>query len=223
MAQIRIVIADDHAVVRMGLKALLQQQAGWLVVGEAPTGEEAIAQALLHKPAIVLMDVQMHGMSGVDACRKITEQLPETRVIMLTSFSDDELLYAAVRAGASEYVLKRMGNNDLIRAIQTVSQGHSIGGPGLTEARIKQLKNNAKAASVFSELSILELRILALIAEGTTNREIGGRLFLGEGTVRNYVSSVLSKLNVANRVEAAAFAVRHNAKSYVDGNKVKES
>jgi two-component system response regulator DevR len=217
MEQIRIVIADDHEVVRMGIKALLHQHADLRVVGEASTGAEAVEQTLQQHPDVVVMDVRMPGMSGVDACRQIMQQAPSTRVIMLTSFAEDELLFAAIRAGAAGYVLKRIGSDDLVRTIKTVASGASALDPSMIDSVFKQVSQSErkKETEVFADLSTQEMRVLALISEGLTNREIAGRLFLGEGTIRNYVSNVLSKLHLANRAEAAAFAVQNRAKEYV--------
>jgi len=214
---IRILIADDHEVVRMGIRALLQQHAHLHVVAEAATGEEAVELALLHKPDVVVMDVRMPGMLGVEACQKIVQQLPNTRVIMLTSYAEDELLFAAIRAGASGYVLKRIGSDDLIRTIEAVGRGESALDPAMTEAIFRELRHTEKnkEAALFAELTSQEMRVLALIADGLTNREIASRLFLGEGTVRNYVSNLLSKLNLSNRAEAAAFAVQHHIKEHL--------
>jgi DNA-binding NarL/FixJ family response regulator len=214
---IRILIADDHEVVRMGIRALLQQHAHLHVVAEAATGEEAVELALLHKPDVVVMDVRMPGMLGVEACQKIVQQLPSTRVIMLTSYAEDELLFAAIRAGASGYVLKRIGSDDLIRTIEAVGRGESALDPAMTEAIFRELRHTEKnkEAALFAELTSQEMRVLALIADGLTNREIASRLFLGEGTVRNYVSNLLSKLNLSNRAEAAAFAVQHHIKEHL--------
>ncbi|MCS6870021.1 MAG: response regulator transcription factor [Anaerolineae bacterium] len=214
---IRILIADDHEVVRMGIRALLQQHAHLRVVAEAATGEEAVELALQHKPDIVVMDVRMPGMLGVEACQKIVQQLPNTRVIMLTSYAEDELLFAAIRAGASGYVLKRIGSEDLIRTIEAVGRGESALDPAMTEAVFRELRQSEKSkeAALFAELTSQEMRVLALIADGLTNREIASRLFLGEGTVRNYVSNLLSKLNLSNRAEAAAFAVQHHIKEHL--------
>jgi DNA-binding NarL/FixJ family response regulator len=214
---IRILIADDHEVVRMGIRALIQQHAHLHVVAEAATGEEAVEQALLHKPDVVVMDVRMPGMLGVEACQKIVQQLPNTRVIMLTSYAEDELLFAAIRAGASGYVLKRIGSDDLIRTIEAVGRGESALDPAMTEAIFRELRHTEKnkEAALFAELTSQEMRVLALIADGLTNREIASRLFLGEGTVRNYVSNLLSKLNLSNRAEAAAFAVQHHIKEHL--------
>ena len=217
MEQIRIVIADDHEVVRMGIKALLHQHPELRVVGEAATGNEAVEQAVIHQPDVVVMDIRMPGMSGVDACRKIVQQLPNTRVVMLTSFAEDELLFAAIRAGAAGYVLKRIGSDDLVRTITAVAHGESALDPAMIETVFRQVSQleKGKEAAVFADLSTQEIRVLALIADGLTNREIAGKLFLGEGTVRNYVSNVLSKLQLANRAEAAAFAVQHKVKDYI--------
>lgn len=215
--QIRILIADDHEVVRMGIKVLIQQRPNLRVVAEASTGEEAVEQAGICKPDVVVMDIRMPGMSGVDACRKIVQTMPDTRVIMLTSYAEDELLFAAIRAGASGYVLKRIGSDELIRTIEAVGRGESALDPAMTEAVFREVRQNerSKEAAVFSELSAQEMRVLALIADGLTNREIAGQLFLGEGTVRNYVSSLLSKLHLSNRAEAAAFAVQHKIKDHL--------
>lgn len=217
MNYIRVLLADDHEVVRVGVKVLLQQHPTLHVVAEAGTGEEAVKQAIDHRPDVVVMDIRMPGMSGIDACRQIVQQLPGTRVIMLTTYAEDEQLLAAIRAGAAGYVLKRIGSDELVRTIERVARGESAIDPTLTAAVFKEViqSEKNKEISVFSDLSPQELRVMALIADGLTNREIAGRLFLGEGTVRNYVSSLLSKLNLSNRAEAAAFAVRHHAKDLI--------
>lgn len=217
MAQVRILVADDHEVVRMGIKAMIQQHANLVVVAEADNGEDAVKAAIKHQPDVVVMDVRMPGMSGIDACAKITAQLPDTRVVMLTTFAEDDLLFSAIRAGAAGYVLKRIGNNELIRTIESVARGESALDPAMIASVFREVATAEKQreASVFSDLSAQELRVLASIAEGMTNREIAAKLFLGEGTVRNYVSSILGKLNLSNRAEAAAFAVQHRAKDMI--------
>ncbi len=217
MTQIRILVVDDHEVVRMGVKAMLQQHSNFAIVAEAENGEDAIKEALKHHPDVVVMDVRMPGMSGIDACAKITEQLPNTRVVMLTTFAEDDLLFSAIRAGASGYVLKRIGNHDLIRTIESVARGESALDPAMVASVFREvaLAEKQREASVFSDLSAQELRVLASIADGMTNREIAAKLFLGEGTVRNYVSSILGKLNLSNRAEAAAFAVQHRVKDVI--------
>jgi two-component system response regulator DevR len=217
MSQISVLIVDDHEVVRLGIKALIQQHPNMRVVAEAGSGEQAVEQAVLHRPDVVVMDIRMPGLSGVDACRQITQQLPDTRVVILTTFAEDELLFSAIRAGASGYVLKRIGSDDLVRTIEVVARGESALDPAMTATVFKEVMEigKSKEASRFEDLSLQEMRVLALIADGLTNREIAGRLFLGEGTVRNYVSSLLSKLNLANRAEAAAFAVQHRVKDFL--------
>ncbi len=209
---VHILIADDHAVVRAGLRALLERRAGFQVVAEADTGEDAVVKALEHKPDVAVLDVRMPGLSGIEACRKITEQLPNCRVIILTSYAEDELLFAAIRAGAAGYVLKRIGDNDLIQAVERVSSGENMLDPAMTSVVFTEMRKQSMAqqGSVFSGLTPQELAVLAYVAQGLTNRQIAVKLYLGEGTVRNYVSSILSKIGVSNRAEAAAFAVKHN-------------
>ncbi len=214
---IRILLADDHEIVRLGIKTLLHQNANFQVIAEAATGDEAVQMALMHHPDVAVMDIRMPGMSGVDACRQIVAQLPDTRVVILTTFAEDELLFSAIQAGASGYVLKRIGGDDLVRTIESVARGESALDPAMTAAVFKEVASSqrGKEAAVFSDVSPQEMRVLVLIAEGLTNREIASRLFLGEGTVRNYVSTLLSKLSLSNRAEAAAFAVENHAKNYI--------
>ena len=217
MAQIRVLVADDHEVVRMGVKAMLHQNTNIAVVAEASNGEQAVKEALRARPDVVVMDIRMPGMNGVDACRQITEQLPNTRVVMLTSFAEDDLLFAAIRAGASGYVLKRIGNDDLVKTVVAVANGESTLDPAMTATVFREVAQHerSKEASAFNGLSAQEVRVLSLISDGLTNREIAGKLFLGEGTVRNYVSSILGKLSLANRAEAAAYAVQHHIKDFI--------
>jgi len=217
MNPIRILLADDHEVVRLGIKALLQQHAHLQVIAEAASGDEAVRLALIQQPNVVVMDIRMLGMSGVDACRQIVDQLPSTRVIILTTFAEDDLLFAAIRAGACGYVLKRIGGNDLVLAIEAAARGDSTLDPAMTAAVFKEViqSGQSRETAIFKDVSVQEMRVLTLISEGLTNREIAGRLFLGEGTVRNYVSTLLSKLDLSNRAEAAAFAVEHHAKDHV--------
>src|SRR5579864_8631984 len=165
MATIRVLIVDDHEVVRMGVKALLQQHPPLQVIAEASSGEEAVAQAIAHHPDVVVMDVRMPGMSGVEACRQIVEQLPATRVVMLTTFAEDELLFAAIRAGASGYVLKRIGSQDLVHTIEAVARGESALEPAMMAAVFKEVKQSldSKEDSIFNTLSDQEMRVLALI------------------------------------------------------------
>jgi len=209
---VRILIADDHSVVRAGLKALLERYGNFRVVAEAGTGEEAVALAKETHPDVAVLDIRMPGLSGIDACRQIVQSVEGCRVIMLTSYAEDELLFSAIQAGASGYVLKRIGDNQLIHAIERVSSGEGMLDPAMTATVFSEMRKAGEAHDVaaFSELSGQELAVLALVAHGLTNRQIAVKLYLGEGTVRNYVSSVLAKIGVANRAEAAAYAVKHN-------------
>lgn len=207
-------LVDDHEVVRLGLKALIDRHPDMEVIAEAATAAEAVAKAVAHKPDVVVMDIRLPGASGIDACRDITDQLPDAKVIMLTSYAEDEMLFAAIRAGAAGYVLKQAGGQDLIRALETVTRGDSLLDPALTERVFTEVRRAARQleSEAFSKLSEQERKVLALVADGQTNREIAQNLHLGEGTVRNYVSSILSKLGVSNRAEAAAYAIKHNLK-----------
>ena len=214
---LRIIIVDDHEVVRLGLRALLERHHDFTVVDEAATAREAVRKTLLLHPDIVVMDIRLPGGSGIDACRKIVEQAPETKVIMLTSYAEDEMLFDAISAGACGYVLKQIGSDDLIRAVEAVGRGEALLDPALTQrvfARVREAARREHEES-FASLTDQEMRVLAQVAEGKTNREIAQVLFLGEGTVRNYVSSILKKLSLSNRAEAAAYAVEHNLKEFL--------
>lgn len=217
MTNLRLLLVDDHEVVRLGMRALLDRHPNYTVVGEASTEEEALAQALEHEPDIVLMDIRLAGGSGIEACQQVKDALPDTKVIMLTSFAEDELLFAAIRAGASGYLLKQVGAGELIRAIDMASRGESMLDPSLTQRVFFEVRRSIQKeeAIAFQDLTSQERQVLQLIAEGKTNREIATELFLSEGTVRNYVSSILSKLNVSNRAEAAAYAIKHHLQDHM--------
>jgi two-component system response regulator DevR len=214
---LRILLVDDHEVVRLGMKVLLDKHQEFTVVAEADSEEGAVEQALLHEPDIILMDIRLAGGSGIEACQKITQALPDTKVIMLTSFADDELLFAAIRAGATGYVLKQVGGGDLIRALEATARGESMLDPSLTQRVFVEVRRSIQKeeAIAFTDLTGQEKQVLALIAAGKTNREIATELYLSEGTVRNYVSSILSKLNVSNRAEAAAYAIKHHLQDHI--------
>lgn len=214
---LRILLVDDHEVVRLGMKVLLDKHQGFTVVAEADSEEEAIEQAIAHEPDIILMDIRLAGGSGIEACHQIKQVLPETKVIMLTSFADDELLFAAIRAGATGYVLKQVGGGDLIRALEATARGESMLDPSLTQRVFVEVRRSIQKeeAVAFADLTGQEKQVLALIAAGKTNREIATQLYLSEGTVRNYVSSILSKLNVSNRAEAAAYAIKHHLGDHI--------
>lgn len=217
MKTLRIVIVDDHEVVRLGLRTLLDRHPDFTVIDEAGTAREAIEKTLRLQPDVVVMDVRLQGGSGIEACRKIVEQAPDIKVIMLTSYAEDEILFDAISAGAAGYVLKQIGGDDLVRSIERVGRGEALLDPSLVQkvfARVREAARKEEAAA-FAELTDQELRVLAQVSEGKTNREIAKALYLGEGTVRNYVSSILSKLALTNRAEAAAYAVEHNLKDYL--------
>ncbi|HUX76384.1 MAG TPA: response regulator transcription factor [Anaerolineae bacterium] len=214
---LKIIIVDDHEVVRLGLRTLLDRYPDFTVIDEAATAKEAVQKTLLLQPDVVVMDIRLLGGSGIDACRKIVEQAPETKVVMLTSYAEDEMLFDAIAAGACGYVLKQIGSDDLIRAVEAVGRGEALLDPALTQrvfARVREAARKEHEES-FASLTDQEMRVLAQVAEGKTNREIAQALFLGEGTVRNYVSSILKKLDLTNRAEAAAYAVGHNLKEFL--------
>lgn len=217
MTRQRILLVDDHEVVRVGLKALLEKHPDFEVVAEAGTARDAVEKTDSYKPDVVVMDIRLKGGSGIEACQEITESSPDTQVIMLTSYAEDEMLFSAIRAGAAGYVLKQIGGDDLVRAIEAVGRGEALLDPAVTQRVFQEVRKAAREeeASAFAELTQQEMHVLQLVSEGRTNRQIAEMLFLGEGTVRNYVSSILSKLNVRNRAEAAAYAVEHNLKDYI--------
>jgi len=216
-AKQRIILVDDHEVVRLGLKSLLERHPHFDVVGEASSAREAIEQTEMLKPDVVVMDIRLPGTSGIEACEQIVEKYPNTKVIMLTSYAEDEMLFSAIRAGASGYVLKQIGSDDLVKALEAVARGEALLDPAVTQRVFQQVRRAVKdeEASAFQHLSQQEKHVLQLVSEGRTNREIAKQLYLGEGTVRNYVSSILSKLSVNNRAEAAAYAVEHNLREYI--------
>jgi DNA-binding NarL/FixJ family response regulator len=210
---LRLLVVDDHEVVRQGLVALLDRRPGFQVVAQAGTVEESIAQARLHQPDIVVMDVRLPDGSGVEACREIRAELPATRVIMLTSFPDDEAVLSAIVAGASGYLLKQIRARDLVAALEAVGRGESLLDPAVTERVLERVRRIA-TGEVDDELSVLtaqERKILMLVAEGKTNKEIAAEVFLSDKTVKNYVSSILSKLNLERRAQAAAFVARRGS------------
>ncbi len=215
--KIRIIIVDDHEIVRLGLKSLLDQYPQYEVISEAKNAKEALSQVETYKPDIVLMDIRLPGKSGIDACEEIKQNFPDVKVIMLTSYAEDEMLFSAIKAGASGYVLKQIDSSGLVKSIEAVARGEASLDPAVTQRVFQEVRRAVKdeEAASFTELSQQEKMVLKLVSEGKTNREIAQSLYLGEGTVRNYVSSILSKLNVNNRAEAAAYAVEHNLKEYL--------
>src|ERR1700736_5143063 len=209
--RLRILLVDDHEVVRDGVKALINANADMTVVGEADSVRQAIEQALRTKPDVVVMDVRLADGSGIEATREIRARLEKTQVLMLTSFADDEALFASIMAGAAGYVLKQIRGGELIRAIREVGAGRSLLDPEVTRSVLDRLRKGKNMRDEkLARLSAQEERILTLIAKGQTNGQIGKELKLAEKTVKNYVSTILSKLEVARRAEAAAYLARHN-------------
>jgi two-component system response regulator DevR len=214
---LRILLVDDHEVVRVGVRALIERQPGMEVVGEASTVREAVTQAEQLAPDVVVLDIRLPGGNGLEACRQIKAHRPETRIIVLTSFPDDEVLFDAIACGADGYILKQIGSDELIRALERVGRGESLLDPSLTHrvfAKMREVRQQERAHA-FADLNGQEMQILARIAEGQTNREIGAALHLSEKTVRNYVSEILSKLNLTSRAQAAAYAARHRIENYL--------
>ena len=211
--QIRIMLVDDHEVVRMGLRTLLEKRAGFTVVGEAGDVEEAIATARAVRPDVIVMDIRLPSGTGVEATREIRGERPDTRVIMLTSYADDEAVYGSIMAGASGYLLKQTRGQDLATAIERVSRGESLLDPAVTANILQRMRQLADGETdELGTLSPQERKILAGIAQGKTNKEIAEEVFLSDKTVKNYVSSILSKLNLRRRSEAAAFIAERRAK-----------
>jgi DNA-binding NarL/FixJ family response regulator len=208
---LRILLVDDHEVVRLGLKALLSRHPRFEVIGEAGSADEAVTKARVHKPDVVVMDIRLAGKSGIDATREILALLPDTKVIILTSFADDGLLMDAVAAGATGYVLKQIGSDDLVKALETVGRGEALLDPAMMNKAFARLRDATRKdrGGAFKMLTEQEVKITALVARGRTNREIAGELYLSEKTVRNYVSSILGKLGLSHRAQAAAYAVEH--------------
>lgn len=206
-AVLRLLVVDDHEVVRQGLVALLGRREGFQVVAEAGTVAEAIEAARRFEPDIVVMDVRLPDGSGVEACREIRSEFPGTRVVMLTSYPDEEAVLSAIVAGASGYLLKQVRARDLITALETVGRGGSLLDPAVTEKVLERIRRIATGgqSDELAALTAQERRILLLVAEGKTNKEIATEIFLSDKTVKNYVSSILGKLNLERRAQAAAY------------------
>jgi DNA-binding NarL/FixJ family response regulator len=217
MSALRLVLVDDHQVVRLGLRALLDSEPDITVVGEAGTATAAIQVVGQLQPDIVLMDIRLPDQSGITACQQVRQRWPAVQVLMLTSFADEDLVLDAISAGAAGYVLKQVGTDDLLRAVRAVGRGDAVLDPTVTRqllARVRRAEHDAHGAA-FRDLSERELAILALVAEGKTNAEIAAALFLSEKTARNHVSAILEKLDLTNRIEAATYAVRHHIERFV--------
>lgn len=207
-APYRVMIVDDHEVVRMGLRALMESSPDVEVVAEASTAAEAEEEAERTRPDVIIMDVRLPDGSGVEACRHIREAHPEARVIMLTSYGDDEALFSSLQAGASGYVLKETRGRSLLEAVLTVANGGSLFGANVAEKVLERLRSGAPEHEPLADLTPQERKILQLIARGMTNKEIAAEVYLSEKTVKHYVSNILSKLGLSRRSEAAAFMAR---------------
>ena len=207
---LRLLIVDDHEVVRQGLVALLDRREGFQVVAEAGGVAEAVEQARRFRPDIVVMDVRLPDGSGIEACREIRAELPDTRVVMLTSYPDEEAVLSAIVAGAAGYLLKQIRARDLVSALEAVGRGESLLDPAVTEKVLERVRRMATGgqADALSALTTQEQKILALVAEGKTNKQIASEVFLSDKTVKNYVSSILSKLNLERRAQAAAYVAK---------------
>lgn len=207
-------LVDDHEIVRMGLRTLMEKQRGFAVVGEAGTVAEAVAVAAESKPDVVVMDIRLPDGDGVEACREIRAARPETRVIMLTSYADDEAVYGSIMAGASAYLLKQTRGQALAEAITRVASGESLLDPAVTDKVLERMRSLARGdVDELAALSEQERKVIGHIAEGRTNKEIADEMFLSDKTVKNYVSSIFAKLNLHRRSEAAAFIAKRRSKA----------
>jgi two-component system response regulator DevR len=213
---LKVMLVEDHEVVREGLRMVLESSGDIVVVAEATTAREAIANAVRARPDVIVMDVRLlEGSNGIEATREIRSQLARARILMLTSFQDDEALFASIMAGAAGYLLKRVRSQELIQAIRAVASGQSLLDPAVTERVLDQIRRGP-AVGVDEKLARLtprEEQILSLVAAGKTNGQIASEIFLSEKTVKNHVSTILGKLEVARRTEATAYLVRHSVRS----------
>ncbi len=214
---IRLLIVDDHKVVRLGLHTLLSRHNGIEVVGEAGTSAAAVEQTAGLKPDVVLMDVRLPDGNGFEACRQIRRVQPDTRVLFLTSFADEEIVLESIDAGGDGYLLKEIDEENLVQAIRNVAAGKSILDPAVTRRVLERVKNTdthlgAPSTTRLGSISPQERRVLALVAEGKTNKEIGVALGLSDKTVKNYLSNIMEKLQVTRRSQAAAYFVQDSGK-----------
>jgi two-component system, NarL family, response regulator DevR len=204
MAKTRIMIVDDHEVVRMGMRAAFETEPDLAVVGEASNGAEALAKMPVLDPQLILMDVRMEKMNGIEACREIKSRYPDVHILMITSYTDDDAVISSILAGASGYLLKHLSRAELLRSIRLVASGHSLIDANTTKQVVERLTQMPG-----SELTDREREVLALVARGYTNKQIADTLYVSEKTARNHVSHILEKLGLSRRSEAAAFAVEH--------------
>ena len=211
MPRIRVTVVDDHEVVRTGLKAILEPEGDLEVVGEAGSATEAVQRVPRLAPDVVLMDVRMEGMSGIEACRLIKSAHPQIHVLMLTSFGEEDAVMSSIMAGASGYLLKNTGRADLIKAIRGAAEGQNLLDPSVTGKVMERLTQLAarEQERAMEVISGREKEVLVLVAQGLTNKGIADKLVISENTARNHVSRILDKLGLSHRAQAAAFAARH--------------
>ncbi len=216
MKQLRILLVDDHHVVRLGLRSLLNGEPDLDVIAEAGNASQAIQLALQLQPDVILMDIRLPDKSGIEACREIKRAHPHIHILMLTSYSDDELVTEAIAAGATGYVLKQLSTDDLLQAVRTVGQGGSVLDSKVAKQILNYVKRTQRESSnaAFRDLSPREIQVLRLVADGKSNAEIARELTLSSTTVRNHVSAILNKLGLSNRIEAATYAVRNHIERY---------
>lgn len=209
MDKIKVLVVDDHEIVRLGLTHFIEQYPDLTVVGGAASLGEALLKVEQLRPDVVIMDVCLKKSSGIDACREICSLYPNTKVVMLTSYGEEETLMEAIYAGAKGYILKDVGNEEIVRAVRAAYRDESLLDSVVTGKLLDQMRlNGQKTKDEIDQLTTQEKKVLALVAEGKTNKEIADEIYLSEKTVRNYVSSILAKLNLVNRTEAAAYAAR---------------
>lgn len=206
---IRVFLLDDHEVVRRGLKDLLEQDGDIVVVGESGLAQEAIRRIPALRPHVAVLDGRLPDGSGIDVCREVRSRYPDIAALILTSFDDDEALFSAIMAGAAGYVLKQIRGNDLVETVRRVAAGQSMLDPAVTQRVLERLRNGPEEDAALAPLTGQERRILELIGEGMTNRQIAETMYLAEKTVKNYVSSLLAKLGLERRTQAAIFATKH--------------
>ena len=208
-SRVRVYLLDDHEVVRRGVKELLELDGTIVVVGESGSSVEAMQRIPAFRPHVALLDARLPDGSGIDVCRHVRSVDPSIKVLILTSYDDDQALFAAIMAGASGYLLKQVRGSDLVESVRRVARGQSMLDPAMTTQVLQRVRSGSSEDPALAPLSTQERRILALLAEGLTNRELAQRMYLSEKTVKNYVSSVLTKLGLTSRTQAAVFATKH--------------
>jgi len=212
MGKIAVALVDDHALVRLGLKTLINDQSDMEIVGEAGTASEAILMVGQVNPQVVLLDIRLPGEGGLEVARRINSRFPEVRVVMLTSFADEDLVMSAIRAGAVGYLLKEVGNEEVLRGIRAAALGNSVMDASTTARLFARVRASERKVEedAFRDLTSREMGVLFEVAQGKTNLEIAQTLNLSEKTARNYVSTILEKLHLSNRIELATYAIKHN-------------